>query len=289
VSGNFILPVDKPVGPTSHDIVARARRDLNVPRIGHTGTLDPFASGLLLLCVGRATRLAEYLTGLAKGYEAVARLGVSTDTEDHQGEIVEERSGWESLTEDYIRAAMTDFTGTIDQIPPQFSAKKVDGVRMHERARRGEHVELPARSITVHELELIEFSAPFVRFRTVCSSGTYVRSLARDLGEALGVGAHLTELRRTSIGRFSVTDSVSVDTIQDPGAVDTAAIAPLAAMAHLRTLAVGQDDVTRISHGQKVTVEGEPDGPVAVAFGEDLVAVGEVNDGRLRPKKVFVT
>ncbi|MBT7504341.1 MAG: tRNA pseudouridine(55) synthase TruB, partial [Gemmatimonadales bacterium] len=123
----------------------------------------------------------------------------------------------------------------------------------------------------------------------VCSSGTYVRSLARDLGEALGVGAHLTELRRTSIGRFSVTDSVSVDTIQDPGAVDTAAIAPLAAMAHLRTLAVGQDDVTRISHGQKVTVEGEPDGPVAVAFGEDLVAVGEVNDGRLRPKKVFVT
>ena len=289
MSGDFILPVDKPVGPTSHDIVARARRDLNVPRIGHTGTLDPFASGLLLLCVGRATRLAEYLTGLAKGYEAVARLGVSTDTEDHQGEIVEERSGWESLTEDYIRAAMTDFTGTIDQIPPQFSAKKVDGVRMHERARRGEHVELPARSITVHELELIEFSAPFVCFRTVCSSGTYVRSLARDLGEALGVGAHLTELRRTSIGRFSVTDSVSVDTIQEPGAVDAAAITPLAAMAHLRTLAVEQDDVTRISHGQKVTVEGEPDGPVAVAFGEDLVAVGEVNDGRLRPKKVFVT
>jgi tRNA pseudouridine55 synthase len=290
VSTDLILPVDKPVGPTSHDVVAQARRALEVKRIGHTGTLDPFASGLLMLCVGRATRLAEYLTGLDKGYEAVARLGVTTDTEDHQGAVVEERGGWESLTEDYIRAAMADFRGSIDQVPPQFSAKRVDGVRMHERARRGEHVELEARTITVHELELIDFDAPFLRFRTLCSSGTYVRSLARDLGEALEVGAHLTELRRTSIGRFSLEGAISTEDLGDGPAVASAGITPLQAMAHLPAIAIDEADVTRLRHGQPVELDDPTvNGLVAAAFGDTLVAIGEVREGKLRPKKVFVS
>ena len=287
---DIVLPIDKPEGPTSHDIVAMARKALGIRKVGHTGTLDPFASGLLLLCVGRATRLAEYLTGLGKSYDAVARLGMTTDTEDREGQPVEERGGWSELSEETVAAAMAGFMGTIDQVPPQFSAKKVGGVAMHRRARLGEHVELAPRSITVHELGLSSLDLPFMKFRVSCSSGTYVRSLARDIGEELGVGAHLTGLRRTSIGAHTLEQAITPDQVSDSEAVSRAALSPLDALGHLPIVVVDKSRRDRLASGQTVetpeTVEGAE---VTVAYNGRLVAVAEAREGALRPKKVFVS
>lgn len=321
-AGDFVVPVDKPEGPTSHDVVARARRALDTRRVGHTGTLDPFASGLLLLCVGRATRLAEYLTGMDKTYEAEALLGVETDTLDREGTVVAEHDGWEELDEADIRRAMAELTGTIRQVPPQYSAKKVGGEAMHRKARRGEAVELAPVPVTVHALELVEVELPRVRFSVRCSSGTYVRALARDLGRALGVGGHLTALRRTAVGGFSVDDAVSLEGLEDPDAVARARLTPMAALQHLHRIDVDAGQATRLRHGQRIRLEdgsgvgeaveesGAADvttnsgpavaalksgplvdaaGPrvVAVAHEDVLVAVGELEDGVLRPRKVF--
>ena len=285
-----VIPLDKPEGPTSHDMVALARRALRERRIGHTGTLDPFASGLLLLCVGRATRLAEFLTGLDKSYEAVARLGVDTDTEDRDGTVIRERDGWRELDEAAVIAALSSFSGVVDQVPPQFSAKKVGGESMHRKARRGEHVELAPRQITIHEIDLLEMDLPDVRFRVRCSSGTYVRSLARDVGEALGVGAHLTYLRRTAVGAFAVEGSLSTDELDAPDRVAAVWIDPLEALAHLPRVDVDAQAAGDLRHGRRVPVSepgGEDLDPVAVAHGSDLVAVGSVSGGVLKPTKVF--
>lgn len=287
-AAGFVLPVDKPVGPTSHDVVGRARRALGERRIGHTGTLDPFASGLLLLCVGPATRLSEYVTGLDKEYVATARLGEVTTTDDLQGEVVRNVSGWEEVSEADVAGALARFVGEIDQVPPQFSAKKVGGEAMYRRARRGEHVDLPASRVTVFSAEVEEVAPPHVRFRVHCSSGTYLRALARDLGEALGTGAHLTRLRRTRIGRFAVDGALSPDELDDPPAVERMAMSPLEGLAHLPSWVVDAEGVRRLSHGQSVPYAG-PDviGPVVVAAGTDLVAVGHVAEGALKPSKVF--
>ena len=286
---DIILPLDKPEGPTSHDVVVMARRALGIRRVGHTGTLDPFASGLLLLCIGRATRLAEYLSGLAKSYDAVARLGITTDTEDRDGEPSEECPDWSNLTREIVDTAMQDFRGSVDQVPPQFSAKKVDGVAMHRRARRGEHVELATRPITVHELELRSLDLPFMKFHVRCSSGTYVRSLARDIGEALGVGAHLTGLRRTSIGAHTLEAALTPEQLRDPEAVSRAALSPLDALEHLPAVVVDEDTRDRLAFGQSVDAPETPEGEhVAVACDGRSVAIGEVRAGELRPKKVFL-
>ena len=289
-AGDFVVPVDKPEGPTSHDVVARARKALGTRRIGHTGTLDPFASGLLVLCVGRTTRLAEYLTGLDKTYRAEALLGVETDTLDRDGDVVAESDAWRGLAEEDVRGAFRRLTGTIEQVPPQFSAKKVGGEAMHKKARRGETVELPPASVTVHRLELESMDPPRIGFTVRCSSGTYVRALARDLGTALGCGAHLTRLRRTRVGRLTVDDAVSLEELADPEAVERVRLSPLEALAHFEIVQMEAEAVGRIRHGQKVRVEGVgAAGPetVAVAHGGELVAVAEVEEGVLRPRKVF--
>ncbi len=283
-----VLPVDKPEGPTSHDVVAAARRALGERRVGHTGTLDPFASGLLLLCIGRATRLAQFLTDLDKTYEATARLGVATDTEDREGTVSSTSERWNEITAQGLEAAFDSLRGSILQTPPQFSAKKVGGEVAHRLARRGESVTLEPRSVTVHELEVVAFDAPDVCFRVRCSSGTYVRSLARDLGEVLEVGAHLTQLRRTHVGPFSVSSALAADGMQKPDRVSAAWIDPLAAVAHLPRLEVSAAEVTELQHGRPVVAEGIWDrGPVVAAHREELLAVGEVRDGRFRPRKVF--
>ena len=290
MSAAFVLPVDKAPGPTSHDVVAIARRALRERRIGHTGTLDPFASGLLLLCVGPATRLAEYLTGLDKTYEAVLRLGCRTDTLDLRGEVLEEHDGWRDLDPSAIEAAFATQTGTLDQVPPQYSAKKVDGVRMYERARRGESVELEPTRVTVHELTVVEVAPPLVRFRVRCSSGTYIRSIARDVGDALGVGAHLTSLRRTAVGEVSVEGALSPDDLDDADAVRDAAIGPLEAVAHMPRVTVDDGQVERLRHGQRVELSETPEpGLVAIAGSEGLVAIGEARGTELRPRKVFAS
>lgn len=284
----FVLPVDKPVGPTSHDVVRQSRRTLRERRIGHTGTLDPFASGLLLLCVGPTTRLSEYLTGLDKEYVATARLGETTNTHDLEGDVLERSSEWTALTREDIAEALDGFVGAIEQVPPQFSAKKVGGEAMHRKARRGEQVALPAVPVTIHEVSVEEVALPLVRFRIRCSSGTYVRAIARDLGEALGVGAHLTELRRTAIGRFRVEDAIAMEELGDQEAVAGARLDPLEALGHLPGWAVEADDVRRLAHGQPVAYHGPlVAGPIAVRSGTELIAVGHAADGSLKPSKVF--
>jgi len=286
----FVLPVDKPVGPTSHDIVAAARKGLRTRKIGHTGTLDPFASGVLVLCVGPATRIAEYLSGLDKSYLATARLGEVTETDDLEGAILERHSGWAALDEGHIASTLAGFVGPIDQVPPQYSAKKIGGEAMYHKARRGEHVELQPNRVTIYEADLIAVDLPLVRFRVRCSTGTYVRALARDLGRALGVGAHLTELRRTAVGAFDVARAIPVASLADPAEVERAAVSPLRALTHLPTWTVGQDVACRLAHGQRVPYTGEDPGASAVVAADDgggLVAIGSASSGLFKPSKVF--
>jgi tRNA pseudouridine55 synthase len=284
-----VLPLDKPVGPTSHDVVVAARKALGERRMGHTGTLDPFASGLLLVCVGSATRLAQYLTGMDKTYEATARLGVATDTEDREGKVVSASEAWRDVTLEGLEAAAEGLRGTISQRPPRFSAKKVGGEAAHRRARRGEDVELAPRTVTVRELTVLRLDPPDAYLRVRCSSGTYVRSLARDLGETLGVGAHLTALRRTAIGGFSVEGALRPDELKDEARVGSAWIDPLDAIGSLPRVQVDADGVRAIGYGQAVPVEGALDGgPTVAAHAGALIAVGEVRHATFIPRKVFV-
>lgn len=286
-----ILPVDKPEGPTSHDVVGRARRALRLKRIGHTGTLDPFASGLLLLCLGPATRLAEYLTALPKSYTATLRLGQATDTDDATGRTISESDAWTSVGETALRAALAAQQGEIEQLPPVYSAKKVDGERAYAAARRGDEVKRTPARVTVLAIELLRFDPPFADFSVDCSSGTYIRSIARDVGEALGVGAHLTALRRTRVGRFEVGSALTVEALDDPAAVSTALVSPAEALAHLPAATVDAAGMRSLGYGGAVPApESVPTGrPVAILSPEGgLLAVGERVGDELRPRKVFV-
>jgi len=287
---NGVLPVDKPAGPTSHDVVAAARRGIGMRRVGHTGTLDPFASGLLLLCLGPATRLAEYLTPLRKTYRATLRLGVVTDTDDHTGEPVATSDAWRGLDEGAIRAALAAQVGTIRQLPPAYSAKRVAGERAYEAARRGRTLALEPVEVTVHRIEVRRVEPPEVDFEVECSSGTYIRSIARDAGEALGVGAHLVGLRRTGIGRFHADDALVVDALADREAVERALVPPLAAVSHLPAVAVGEELARMVAQGRAVPAPADaPAGePLALASAACvLLAIAERRGGLVHPRKVF--
>lgn len=288
-----VLPVDKPSGPTSHDVVSEVRKALDLRRVGHTGTLDPFASGLLLVCVGPATRLAEYLTDPDKTYLAEARLGMGTATHDPEGEVMSRSEGWRSLAREDVLRALGDFRGSVLQVPPRYSAKKIGGEAAHRRARRGEAVELEARPVEIHELELTAFDLPRIGFRIVCSRGTYVRAVARDLGEALGVGAHLTALRRTDVGDFSVDEAVAFDALTGGEDLDPFLVSPARALARIGmpSVAVDPSGARRLAQGRPAgTVESGPSagsGEVAVLLGGELVTVGFWKAGELWPRKVF--
>ena len=283
-----VLPVDKPRGPTSHDVVAVARRALGVRRIGHTGTLDPFASGLLLLCVGEATRLAEFLIGMDKTYEATLRLGVATTSGDPDGEVISTSEAWRDVSPRALESALGAFRGSLEQIPPSLSAKKVGGVPAHRRVRRGEEVVLRPQAVTVHELDVLGFEPPEVRLGIRCSSGTYVRSLARDLGEALLVGAHLTELRRTAVGGFGLGEALSLDDLGVEARVAGAIISPLRAVESLARVWVDPASAVDLGHGRAVGAGDLPDVGIAVAAcGAKLVAIGQVRSGRFLPRKVL--
>jgi tRNA pseudouridine55 synthase len=284
-----VLPVDKPVGPTSHDVVAAARRALRERRIGHTGTLDPFASGLLLLCVGSATRLAEYLTDLPKSYRAVARLGASTETDDHTGAVVATSEEWRTLSPERVREALSRMEGPLLQVPPAYSAKKVAGERMYDRARRGEAVELAPVPVHIYRIEVLSIDLPEVEFEVECSSGTYIRAIARDLGEALGVGGHLAALRRTRIGVHDVSRAVPLAALGEPEAVAAAWIPPAEALAQLPRVEVAEEAAAAIAHGKAVPAPagGGEGAVVAVTAGGELLAVAEARGGLLHPRKVF--
>lgn len=207
---NGILLVDKAADMTSHDVVAYIRKHFQIKKVGHAGTLDPFATGLLILCLGQATKIAQYLVDCDKEYLAVLKLGETTDTQDCTGQVLEGRD-IPALKKEDISKTFEQFVGEISQIPPMFSAKKVQGKRLYELARAGKTVERKARNVTIHELEFLEMSLPYLRFRVLCSKGTYIRTLAHDIGEVLGCGAHLTELRRTRIGQFALSEAYSLE------------------------------------------------------------------------------
>lgn len=285
-----VLLVDKAEGPTSHDLVASIRRAAGMRKVGHAGTLDPFASGLLLVLLGSATRLSEYFLGMDKVYEAVIRLGIETDSHDLDGEIVSENSGWGDVTPTGLDRALETLRGPILQRPPVYSAKKVQGEPAHRRVRRGEKVELEPVTVVVHELEVTGLALPEINLRVRCSSGTYIRALARDLGQALGVGGHLTSLRRTGIGPFPISSAQLLSALSSPEEVRSHLVTPALALAHLPTLEIGQEEAVRIRQGQFLSVRGgdlPEQTPVRVLLEGDLIAVAAREGEQLRPRKVM--
>jgi tRNA pseudouridine55 synthase len=246
-----VLVVDKPAGPTSHDIVDRARQALRTRRVGHTGTLDPFATGVLVLCVGRATRLARFLAAGDKAYRATVRLGFATTTDDVTGDpLGEERPV--AVVDAHLGEALAGLVGRFDQVPPTFSARQVGGRRSYELARRGEAVARAATPVTIHALELVSRQGPILELDVRCSAGTYVRALARDLGERLGTGAHLVALRRTRSGAFDISEAVSGDDLA--GAAGR--LIPLSGLLlELPAVRVGDEGRRLVGHGRELGAE----------------------------------
>ena len=288
-----LLLVDKPQGVTSHDVVARARRLLGTRKVGHAGTLDPMATGLLLLGVDSSTRLLTYLVGLDKEYTATIRLGQSTDTDDAEGEIIATADA-SSVSDDAVAAGIASLTGPIEQVPSTFSAIKVDGRRAYDRARAGEDVALAARPVTIRAFEVLATRRVAgvidVDVRVVCTSGTYIRALARDLGADLDVGGHLTALRRTEVGPFAVADALILpDPRADPDAAaafdaPAALLDPAEVAARLFPVVRFDADAVRdLTHGKRVELD-MPDVDVAAALTPEgrLAALVELRRGRAR-------
>jgi len=257
-----VLVIDKPAEWTSHDVVAKLRKILRTRRIGHTGTLDPFATGVLVVCVNRATRLSQFLTADDKEYVATMRLGFATDTGDFTGEPLAPAADAGHITPEQVREVLAQFRGRIQQIPPMYSAKKVGGVRLHEMARRGEEIERQPIEIEIKELEFIAddagAQAPEFTFRVVCSSGTYVRTLAEDIGKRLGVGAHLTGLRRTRAGDRNLEQAVTMERLgelAEENLIGTVMI-PMAEALALPEIQLDSLESQAIAHGRPVRRSG---------------------------------
>lgn len=286
-----ILNLDKPSGPTSHDCVARVRRAMRTRRVGHAGTLDPLASGVLVIGLGNGTRILEYLQGLPKTYRARIAFGLETDSYDTTGKTLEERDA-SGITEEQVRSELLSFRGVQMQVPPMVSALKVGGERLYDLARRGETVEREARPVTFYNLELLSFTPgqkAEAEVRVVCSVGTYVRSLCHDLGGRLETGAAMSALVREAVGEFRVEDAVPLDRVNE-----STPLLPLStALAHLPEALVNAAGARRLAQGQFIPApDGVPDGPVRVVSEEgELLAVATAR-GRgearlLSPEKVF--
>lgn len=290
VSG--VLVVDKPIGLTSHDVVQIIRRGTGIRRAGHTGTLDPRASGVLVVLIGPAVRLSEYVSASDKRYQATLRLGSSTDTYDSEGTITAETEIGE-VDEDKFNEILQQFVGEIEQVPPPYSAVKVKGKKAYEMARKGEDVELEPRMINVYTLEVLEWAPPEIVLDVYCSSGTYVRSLAHDLGTKLGTGAHLIGLRRTKSGQFTLRNSVPLRELQDAfttGEWYKYLIPAADALGDWPMIEMESEEVDLVRHGHRIPAE--PDSPQmtrGLTQQGDLVALLELTeDGQeWQPKKVF--
>jgi tRNA pseudouridine55 synthase len=278
-----LVIVDKPGGMTSHDVVSRVRRLAGTRKVGHAGTLDPMATGVLVLGLNRATRLLGHLTLTDKRYDATVRLGAATTTDDAEGEILETRAT-DDLTGEAVRAALAGFVGEIAQVPSAVSAVKVDGKRAYARVRAGETVDLPPRRVTVHALEVTGLDLPDVRISIHCSSGTYVRALARDVGAVLGVGGHLTALRRTAVGPFDLAAASTLEAL-----TETFALTPIAdaARAGFPTLDLDEDQARAVRVGRRLDL---PLGATTALFAPDgeFLALYGPGDGEARALAVFV-
>ena len=250
--------------------------------VGHTGTLDPFATGLLVVLLGRATRLARYVTGLPKTYLATARLGHGTTTDDLTGEPTGTPVDPVGVTAEDVQQLLAEFEGVQQQRPPQFSAKRVDGERSYRKARRGEVVQLAESEITIHAISLVEFRSPELTFRTTVSAGTYIRAMARDIGIRLGTGAHLTALRREAIGRLRVDDAIALDRLTKGMPLRN----PVDVLRHLPVVELDAAACRIAVHGRAVARPDQPDGTVLLVEGDRLLAVAQAEGGWLKPKVV---
>jgi tRNA pseudouridine55 synthase len=290
-----IFLFDKPAGITSHDVVSRARRWFGTRAIGHAGTLDPLATGLLILCVNAATRMSEYLLGQDKAYAAEIKLGQSTNTDDAEGEVTA-TAPVPALGDEQLTQIARRFTGRISQVPPQFSAIKKDGQRAYALARKGESVELSAREVDIASLTLTRDAdhADRLQAHVSCGSGTYIRALARDIGAALGCGAHLTALRRLRIGIFNIEDAIDNAAMQAHAQQGTVAsvLQPMdRALSNMPALTLDDAGAQRMLMGQRIALpasEGR-DAPLLRVYdaSQRFIAVGEIAGGLLRPVKVF--
>ena len=272
--------IDKPPGMTSHDVVAQARHILNQRRVGHAGTLDPFATGLLVLLVGRATRLTQFLTALEKEYEAIIRLGFATDTADRTGKPLSEVTKDQSGRQNRLRRHLASLRGEIDQVPPMYSAKKQGGRKLYELARKGDEVERAPVRVCIHEFEPLKPKGEWLKdnldgtfdfeVRVVCSPGTYIRTLAEDFGKQLNVGAHLAELRRTRVGDFTIGEAVTLVQLKTRAAeeaVGRALYKPDDALTRLPAINVSDEDVRRIRAWHESADFRSERGPTASALG----------------------
>ncbi len=260
---NGTLIVDKPAGITSHDVVVRVRRIIGERRVGHTGTLDPFATGVLVVLVGKATRLLQFISGVEKEYEAVIRFGFATDTGDVTGRrVAMPNQSPRDLRAEQIEAAMTSLRGEITQVPPMYSAKKVKGEKLYELARRGEQIERQPVRVTIHEFEALTINGQLLnarddgtidlKVRVICSAGTYVRTLAEDLGARLGVGAHLAALRRTRAGRFAIESAITLERLAElaeENSIKDEMISLDATVGHLPAIVMNESDARRVMNG----------------------------------------
>lgn len=282
------LNIDKPPGLTSHDVVARLRRLAGQKRVGHGGTLDPAATGVLPVALGEATRLLDYLVEGRKRYEAVIALGVVTTTDDADGEIVNEQPV-PPLREADITAALRTFTGVIQQVPPMYSAVQVGGRRLYDLAREGVRLELAPRQVEIDAIRLVDWQLPVLALDIICGKGTYIRALARDLGECLGCGAHLQSLRRTAVGSLCLDTAVSLDALLDaPASLTTHLLPPEVAIAHLPRVDLDEVAAERVRNGLAIE-SSYPVADVVRAHARDggLLALLRYDSGLWRPSKVF--
>lgn len=281
-----LVVVDKPGGITSHGVVARVRRLAGTRKVGHAGTLDPMATGVLVLGVGRATRLLGHLMLTDKGYDATIRLGVVTTTDDAEGEVVS-ATALDGITEEDVRRTLATFVGEIEQVPSAVSAIKVDGKRAYARVRDGEQVALKARGVTIHELTVHDVALPDVRISVRCSSGTYIRAIARDLGAALGVGGHLTELRRTAVGSFGLDQARTLEELEEEFSLVPIA---QAARSSFPSLDLDEEQSRQVRFGRPlaVTLPGSGEHAFFAPDGEFLALYAPTDGGGARPVAVFV-
>jgi tRNA pseudouridine55 synthase len=287
-----LIIVDKPVGPTSHAIVNAVRKGTGVRKVGHAGTLDPRASGVLVLCLGAATRLSEYLSAGSKRYQAVIRFGTTTDTYDADGTTVRETGRAPSL--EAIEAVLPEFTGDLEQVPPAFSAIKLKGRKAYQLARAGHDVDLEPRKVTIHAIQPGVYDPPDLELGIECSAGTYVRSLAHDLGQRLSTGAHLAALRRTRAGAFSIDQAVSFGQLQrafkDRSWTDY--VLPAAdALPEMPLVLIDEEGVELVRFGRKLPAAGPAEGLARAVDGDgNLLAIleGDPDGDVWHPRKVFI-
>lgn len=296
---NGILPLWKPRGFTSHDCVMKIRRILKTKKVGHTGTLDPEVEGVLPLCIGQGTKIVPYLTDTEKTYIAEITLGTATETEDSHGNIIETKQVNEHISLDKVLNTLDMFKGEITQVPPMYSAVKVNGKKLYEYAREDEQVERPERKVTIHELELLnehnENTYNVFKFRVICSKGTYIRTLCVDIGKALGYPAHMSNLIRTKTGSFDKDNSFTFEVIEE--AVSKGEVDPLLSpiqkgVDHLDVFYIDQSLVQKVRNGQKFPLPTKKlnTNPFRVQFEKELVAIYQINpknENEIKPVRVF--